>query len=179
MQTIAITRYIEVICPVCNAKKVIQIPKSIVNQASQLTTISVPQDKVCQHHFQLFIDKNFSIRGYQKVDYQINLEDIKKDMIFLPNYKDHFINSLDLYQSIKLEADITKSNLKKANNESKISHFEETFDKKNKMTLEEIYEEFWEFIDDNNEIFRRFIIKDNKRRTKFKMRALALQSNNK
>ncbi|MFX0048841.1 MAG: hypothetical protein ACFE8G_11845, partial [Candidatus Hermodarchaeota archaeon] len=95
------------------------------------------------------------------------------------NYKDHFINSLDLYQSIKLEADTSKSNPKKANNQSKISSFEERFDKKNKMTLEEIYEEFWEFIDDNNEIFRRFIIKDNKRRTKFKMRALALQSNNK
>ena len=31
------------------------------------------------------------------------------------------------------------------------------------MTLKEIYEEFWEFIDDENEFFHEFIIKDNRR----------------
>ena len=87
METIAINRYIEVICPVCKSKKIIQIPKSIINQASQLTTISVPKDKVCQHHFQLFLDKNFSIRGYQKVDFQLNPGKTKKDKRLKPSYR--------------------------------------------------------------------------------------------
>jgi hypothetical protein len=66
---------------------------------------------ICEHHFQLFIDKNFAIRGYQKVDFQAN--DAKSQ--------------------------------------------------KSKMTLEEIYEEFYEFIDDNNSTFIPFIIKDKRR----------------
>jgi len=172
MEAIAINRYIEVICPVCKSKKVIQIPKSIVNQASQLTTISVPQDKVCQHHFQLFIDKNFSIRGYQKVDYQLNPEEIKKDKRHKPSYEDHFVNSLDLYQSIKSGDSTEKKTSEKPTYEKRTSNFEENFNKKNKMSLQEIYEEFWEYIEDSNEVFRRFIIKDRKRRMLLKMRDL-------
>ncbi len=170
MEAIAINRYIEVICPVCKSKKVIQIPKSVVNQASQLTTISVPQDKVCQHHFQLFLDKNFSIRGYQKVDFQLDPREIKKNKRLNPNYKDHFVNSLDLYQSTKSERSITNNNFKELNYKIKTNQFEENFNQKNNMTLQEIYEEFWEFINDSNEIFRKFIIKDKKRRALLKMR---------
>lgn len=171
MEAIAINRYIEVICPVCKSKKVIQIPKSIINQASQLTTISVPQGKICQHHFQLFIDKNFSIRGYQKVDFQLNPGEIKKDKKLKPSYKEHFINSLDLYQSNSdnnCSEDLTKIH----KSEKRTNKFEENFNKKNNMTLEEIYDEFWEFIDDNNEVFQRFIIADKKRRMLLKMRNL-------
>jgi len=32
------------------------------------------------------------------------------------------------------------------------------------MTLTEIYDEFWEFIDENNETFQKFILKDKRRR---------------
>lgn len=176
METIAINRYIEVICPVCKSKKVIQVPKSVVNQASQLTTISVPQDKVCQHHFQLFLDKNFSIRGYQKVDFQLNSGDIKEDKRLKPSYKDHFVNSLDLYQSIKSENKESKDSSERPNYKKRTTNFEENFNKKNNMTLQEIYEEFWEFIDDKNEIFRKFIINDKKRRTLLRMRALSSQT---
>jgi translation elongation factor EF-4 len=175
MEVITTNRYIEVICPVCKAKRVIQIPKSVVNQASQLTTISVPQGKVCQHHFQLFIDKNFSIRGYQKVDFQVNPGEIKKDKRLKPTYKDHFVNSLDLYQSNNSEDNSSKIIPEKPNYQKRTSNFEENFNKKNNMTLQEIYEEFWEFIDDNNEVFRRFIIKDKNRRMQLKMRALTPQ----
>jgi len=31
------------------------------------------------------------------------------------------------------------------------------------MTLQKIYEEFWEFIDENNEEFREFILNDARR----------------
>ena len=147
MEAITVNRYIEVICPVCKAKKVIQVPKSVVNQASQLTTISVPQDKICQHHFQLFLDKNFSIRGYQKVDFQLDPEDKKKEKRLKPSYKDHFINSLDLYQSVKSENNSSKKITENPIFEKKESYFEENFNKKHNMTLEEIYDEFWEFIE--------------------------------
>ena len=177
MEAIAINRYIEVICPVCESKKVIQVPKSVVNQATQLTTISVPQDKVCQHHFQLFLDKNFSIRGYQKVDFQLNPGDEKKDKRLKPNYKEHFVNSLDLYQSINSEKDTLKNISEKPKSRKRASSFEENFNRKNNMTLQEIYEEFWEFIDDNNEIFRKFIINDKKRRTLLRMRESTSLSN--
>jgi len=172
MEAITVNRYIEVICPVCNSKKVIQVPKSVVNQASQLTTISVPQDKICQHHFQLFLDKNFSIRGYQKVDFQLDPEDKKKEKRLKPSYKDHFVDSLDLYQSNKSENNTSKKISEKPNYRKSTSNFEENFNKKNNMTLQEIYDEFWEFIDDNNEVFRRFIINDKKRRMLLKMRNL-------
>ena len=33
------------------------------------------------------------------------------------------------------------------------------------MSLKDIYEEFWEFIDENNEGFREFIIYDKRRKT--------------
>ncbi|MFX0074343.1 MAG: hypothetical protein ACFE96_02795 [Candidatus Hermodarchaeota archaeon] len=179
MEAITINRYIEVICPVCKSKKVIQIPKSIINQASQLTTISVPQGKVCQHHFQLFIDKNFSIRGYQKVDFQLNPEERKKEKRLKPTYKDHFVSSLDLHQSNNSSNDSSKSIKKKPNYPNKPSEFEVNFNKKNKMTLQEIYEEFWEFIDDKNEIFQRFIIDDKDRRMHLKMKNLALRNDSK
>ena len=60
---------IKVICPICKASKLINIKKSIIKQSSQLTTISIPEGKVCPHHFQAFVDKNFKVRAYQKIDY--------------------------------------------------------------------------------------------------------------
>jgi hypothetical protein len=173
MEAITVNRYIEVICPVCKAKKVIQVPKSVVNQASQLTIISVPQDKICQHHFQLFLDKNFSIRGYQKVDFQLDPEDKKKENRLKPSYKEHFIDSLDLYQAVKSENNSSKKIIEKPNYIKRTSDFEENFNKKNNMSLQEIYEEFWEFIDDKNEIFKKFIIDDKKRRALMRVKNLS------
>ena len=178
MEAITVNRYIEVICPVCKARRVIQVPKSIVDQTSRLTTISVPQHRVCKHHFQLFIDKNFSIRGYQKVDYQLNSEETKKDSKFKPTYKDHYVNSLELYQSNESGKNSSKEIKRQPDNENRINNFEENFNKKHKMTLQEIYEEFWEFIDDNNEIFQRFIEDDKERRTILKLKDFPSQTEN-
>ena len=178
MEAITVNRYIEVICPVCKARRVIQVPKSIVDQTPRLTTISVPQNRVCKHHFQLFIDKNFSIRGYQKVDYQLNSEETKKDSKLKPTYKDHFVDSLELYQSSASDKDSSKEIKEKPDYKNRINRFEEYFNKKHKMTLQEIYEEFWEFINDNNEIFRRFIENDQERRTILKLKDFPSQAEN-
>jgi hypothetical protein len=61
---------IRVICPTCEASKALKIPTQIINQSKQLTTVSIPSGAVCKHSFQSFVDKNFKVRGYQKVDFE-------------------------------------------------------------------------------------------------------------
>ncbi len=75
-------RPIDVICPICKEKKQINIPVDVINEAKQLTSISISKDIVCTHHFQVFVDKNFVVRGYQKVDYHIDeaLKEIEEAM---------------------------------------------------------------------------------------------------
>ncbi len=86
---------IHVVCPTCKGKKDLKIPTKIINQAKQLTTVSIPSGAVCEHGFQAFVDKNFAVRGYQKVDFEF--------------YKMEFYEGgLD---SGEAEADDTKSSL--------------------------------------------------------------------
>jgi len=61
-----------VVCPTCKTKKELSIPLKIINQAQHLTTISIPMGAVCKHGFQAFVDKNFIVRGYQKVDFEFS-----------------------------------------------------------------------------------------------------------
>jgi len=58
------------ICPTCKSRKELKIPTKIINQSKQLTTVSIPSGTVCEHSFQSFVDKNFVVRGYQKVDFE-------------------------------------------------------------------------------------------------------------
>ena len=67
---------ITVICPICNMKSDINLPKNILKKQG-LTTISIPKDTICQHHFQIFLDKDLKVRGYQKVDFELKNQ-IKK-----------------------------------------------------------------------------------------------------
>ncbi len=123
-------RCIKFICPNCKAEKEINIPIEVVNNSSQLTTVSIPKRLICEHHFQAFIDKNFKVRGYQKVDFEIENRPFK-------------INE-------KLSSKGGQD--KGANLHKQIG-----------TKLKEIYEEFWEFIDDNNAYFKEFIKKDKRR----------------
>ena len=63
-------------CPQCTQKKKLKIPVQVINQAKQLTTISVPSGICCEHGFQAFVDKNFKIRGYQRVDFEFSKMEI-------------------------------------------------------------------------------------------------------
>ncbi len=65
-------KYLNIICPICHGKKRMPIPKSIIEESSRVTTLSIPKELICEHHFQVFVDKNFAIRGYQRVDYEID-----------------------------------------------------------------------------------------------------------
>jgi hypothetical protein len=168
---------IQFICPVCKSEKELSINKSIINQAKQLTTISIPRNKICQHHFQAFVDKNFKVRGYQKVDFTFDSDSIDDKSIFVYNVKR---DDNKLFKNLKMKANYIeycpedaekhkreiqdKNNRQKKKNET--SKVKKLRIEKKEMTLEEIYEQFWEFIDDDNREFREFIIKDQRRGNK-------------
>jgi len=66
-------------CPICRMKKKLNIPLKIINQSKQLTTVSVPSGLVCEHNFQSYIDKNFKVRGYHKVDFELSRMEFYQD----------------------------------------------------------------------------------------------------
>jgi hypothetical protein len=145
---------IEFTCPVCKINKILQIPKSVINQAKQLTTVSIAKGLVCNHHFQVFIDKNYKVRGYQKVDFEFeNTRDLNK------NDKSRDLNNSDdnFFEDLVMEENFIKYTPKELK-EKVITNQE-----KKRMTLEQIYEEFWEFIDEDNEQFKDFIKSDIRR----------------
>jgi hypothetical protein len=130
----AFKKKISISCPVCKKRGIVEIPLSIIKENKPLTTISIPKGELCDHHFQIFIDRNYAIRGFQKVDFELKE-----------------LNTLDTQNS---------KNNKKDENCHQITQISQ--DRKN-MSLKEIYEEFWEFIGDDNETFQHFIIEDKRR----------------
>ncbi|MFW9825336.1 MAG: hypothetical protein ACFFE4_20510, partial [Candidatus Thorarchaeota archaeon] len=72
MQVPISTKKIEVICPICKTRDLIGIPEKKLRNSSHLTTVSIQKGLICPHHFQIFIDKNLQVRGYQKVDFELN-----------------------------------------------------------------------------------------------------------
>ncbi|MFX1568815.1 MAG: hypothetical protein ACFFCV_10670 [Promethearchaeota archaeon] len=95
-QTDNLVKEILIRCPICSTNKKLMIPKKVINQAKQLTTVSIPSGTVCEHGFQSFIDKNFTVRGYQKVDFEFNhmefyersdIEDDTKDFSSQPLFE--------------------------------------------------------------------------------------------
>jgi hypothetical protein len=134
-------------CPICKTKKDVKFPRSIINQAKQLTTVSITKGLLCGHHFQLFLDKDFKIRGYQKVDYELNPEVSKNKEKSDKKAKNTTDNDKELFENLILDG----------------NYLEYKPPAKNKMSLAEIYEEFWELIDNRNEEFQEFIIKDKRR----------------
>ena len=156
---------VKIDCPVCKSSKVMKFPKSVINKSRHLTTISLPKGLVCDHHFQAFLDKNFAVRGYQKVDFEF---ENKKDQKEHADIKLFSENENELFDRLIVEGnyigylpEVKKINiLKQKSQESKKPG--------SKRSLQEIYNEFWEFIDDYNSEFKEFISKD-KRRLKLKL----------
>jgi hypothetical protein len=75
-------------------------------------------------------------------------------------FKDLEKKEHDFYENLILEGNFVEYQLKETNipMESKKSK-----PKSKKMTLEEIYKEFWEYIDEDNQEFKEFIQKDTRR----------------
>lgn len=164
MELLSKTNKIQVICPICKTVDIVGIPPSRLNKKTQLTTISVHKGLVCPHHFQFFMDKNFQIRGYQKVDLELSNENSKKLRNGVKAFNLSEKKNKDLFEKLSIDGDKIEYHSLHSNKniEKRISN-QKIILKKNKMSLKEIYEEFWEFIDHNNEMFLDFIIKDKKR----------------
>ncbi len=160
------TNKIQVICPSCNSKDIIGIPETRLNKRSQLTTISIHKGLICPHHFQFFMDKSFQIRGYQKVDFElhqentINLRNGVKAFNQIEKENAKFFENLILDGNKVKYIPINREKNKKVGNLR-----QEIIPKRKENVLKVIYDEFWEFIDENNEKFLE-LIKLDKRRTK-------------
>jgi hypothetical protein len=141
---------IHFICPICKSEKGLHFPKSVITQAKGLTTMSIARGLVCDHQFQAFVDKNFAVRGYQRVDFEFEKTEIKEKK----SLKDDRI----LFENLVLEGNFVEYNPRK-----KLENKTQSKDKK--RPLVDIYNEFWEFIDDDNTLFREFIKKDTRRNT--------------
>jgi len=164
MSIIKKTNKIQVICPICKTKDIVGIPRSRLNRNAQLTTISIQKGLICPHHFQFFMDNQFQIRGYQKVDLELNQENSKKLRNGVKAFKQFENQSEDLFEKLIIDDDIVKYQpLNRNEIKERTNSTPERISKRKKMTLKEIYEEFWEFIDEENEFFHEFIIKDNRR----------------
>ncbi len=164
MSIIKKTNKIQVICPICKTRDLVGIPRSKLNRNSQLTTISIQKGLICPHHFQFFMDNQFQIRGYQKVDLELNQENSNKLRNGVKAFKQNENQSKDLFEQLIIDDDIVKYQpLNRNKIKERTNSTPERISKRKKMTLKEIYEEFWEFIDDENEFFHEFIIKDNRR----------------
>ncbi len=168
---------IRVICPVCKAEKILRFPKSVITQAKGLTTMSIAKGLVCDHQFQAFVDKNCAIRGYQRVDFEFENKVSKKSKNTSEKFKN---DEKNLFENLILEGNYLEykpqeTNFEKNNHQNRVKvnneiegenqlQTNENNSKSKKMTLQDIYGEFWEFIDDNNEIFREFIMRDERRK---------------
>ena len=157
---------IRFVCPTCKATKVLEFPSSVINGAKQLTTISLPKDLICPHHFQAFVDKNFMVRGYQKVDFEFKFElNNKSNLHYLNQDKEN----QDLFNELILEGNFVKYSPKKQNQESVLNDSNQTIREKiasENIALKKIYDEFWEIIDDKNITFKKFIDADMRRKSR-------------
>jgi hypothetical protein len=158
---------VKITCPVCKVNKELKFPKSVIKEARQLTTISLPKGLLCDHHFQAFIDKNFIVRGYQKVDFEF---ENKKFVDSKADVKLFNENDAELFERLIFEGNYVEFNPKRKNNRDSRPPPPPIASERNKgkRTLKDIYDEFWEFINDNNVDFKKFIEKD-KRRIKLKL----------
>ncbi|MFX1572482.1 MAG: hypothetical protein ACFFB0_07010 [Promethearchaeota archaeon] len=159
------TNKVQIVCPICNTRDIIGIPEREIKKNNHLTTVSIHKGLLCPHHFQVFVDKNFQIRGYQKVDFELNQENSIKLRNGVKAFNNKEKDNSNSFEEISLEGNnINYYPLNNINSREDNDLDQKTKNSNKQMSLREIYEEFWEFIDDDNKIFRKFIIKDKKRR---------------
>jgi hypothetical protein len=155
------TKGITFICPVCKSEKVLQIPKSVIAQAKGLTTMSIAKGLVCGHQFQAFVDKNYMVRGYQRVDFEFEKAYSSEKKL---QTKDSIVEDNELFENLTLEGNFIEYNPnQKLHNHMKKSQKNQLSSDDKKLTLKEIYNEFWELIDEDNPLFQKFIKNDVRR----------------
>ncbi|MHA1147819.1 MAG: hypothetical protein ACTSR8_06200 [Promethearchaeota archaeon] len=126
---------IRVRCPTCGTQKVIKLSTSLINQDKPITVISIPTGKICEHHFQIFMDKNFTIRSYQKVDYILPEKDINIKTQRILTKQNADTNHKTTYLGIHFEGNNIDYHLPK---EKKNTFFRINYDKLIQLLLDKI-----------------------------------------
>jgi hypothetical protein len=159
------TKKIEVVCPICKNRDLIGIPQKSINKSSHLTTISIHKGLICPHHFQFFIDKNLQIRGYQKVDFELNNNNSKKLTNGIKAFNDNGMkDNTPLFQNFhRKEEIIEQKEITLIQRKKDAEMYQKKQSQKKKKSLKEIYDEFWEFIEEDNNLFEDFILNDKRR----------------
>ncbi|MFW9798610.1 MAG: hypothetical protein ACFFE2_16350 [Candidatus Thorarchaeota archaeon] len=73
---------LNIICPdpTCATRKEIAIPWSSLSQSeSGIVTISISKGLVCNHSFQVFVDKSGRVRGYKKPDLELTFTPVDEE----------------------------------------------------------------------------------------------------
>ncbi|MHA1791238.1 MAG: hypothetical protein ACTSVI_01255 [Promethearchaeota archaeon] len=160
-------------CPSCKKSKKIEIPEKVILENSGICTIAVPAGHVCNHSFQVFIDKKFKARGYQPIDYELktfeiydkNIEKTAESNKKLDKFKDQalFEETIKVLRSYIDEYDVLGTALFSSKGElyysslpletlyNTIREFE-TRDKKNLMMVKK----YFLILQNNQKIFSEF-----------------------
>ncbi len=64
-------RKVLVICPLCEKRGEILIPEGVIQENKGTSTVLVRAGVTCNHSYQVFLDKNCKVRGYQRTDYEV------------------------------------------------------------------------------------------------------------
>ena len=159
------TKKIQVTCPICKTRDIVGIPERTLKENTHLITVSIHKGLICPHHFQLFIDKNLRIRGYQKVDLELNKETSIKLRNGVIAYSKNDNESKTPFKVLIYDNSTFKTIPKIRTKDQAVGNITQEGTSKSKiMSLKELYEEFWEFIDEKNKIFHDFITNDKRRR---------------
>jgi len=69
---------IRVICPKCKKDQYIEFDFMHIKESKKgVTAILIPQNSICEHSFQIFVDKNGIVRGYETPDFELQVEQQK------------------------------------------------------------------------------------------------------
>ncbi len=60
-----------VICPLCEKRGEVLIPEGVIQENKGTSTVLVRAGVTCNHSYQVFLDKNCTVRGYQRTDYEV------------------------------------------------------------------------------------------------------------
>jgi hypothetical protein len=62
---------INVVCPECGTAKLFYPPERYRANSEGLTSLNIPASAICEHSFQILVDRNNIVRGYSKADFEI------------------------------------------------------------------------------------------------------------
>jgi small GTP-binding protein len=76
---------LQITCPKCKVQGTIDVPIQVLQEKQAgLITINVPSQMVCDHGFQVFVDRNGTVRGYQTVDVTLEIKKKIDDAVKIP-----------------------------------------------------------------------------------------------